>query len=284
MSEMSADTSGNRISQEEKLRLREENTSELGVLSQRVVDPGKLYLFWGSGCPPSWRVQLALYEKKLDFVGQLISFERNDTRTEEFLKVNPRGRVPVLVDGPVIMSESLAILSYLERSYPENPLMPKEDRNEFASALTRMHESNNLSQAISEVAYYVRRIPRESISREYHSAIMQNLNNELQFWETALVVPFLCGKHFSLADASFFPYLAYAVRLGYDLERFPGLSAYYAMMCRRSSVKASWPPHWKLVEGLPLLSSAPVKMLNGSNGVNGDAERPLKKLRVESSK
>jgi glutathione S-transferase len=60
----------------------------------------------------------------------------------------------------------------------------------------------------------------------------------------------------TLADASFFPSLAYMFRVGLRLEpRYPHLSAYFARLAARPSILATWPPHCKATPGLPILSS-----------------------------
>jgi len=62
------------------------------------------------------------------------------------------------------------------------------------------------------------------------------------------------GNDVSLADFSFFPNLAYMVRLGLALEgRYPNLHAYFVRMATRPSVVATWPPHWLGSRGLPML-------------------------------
>ena len=62
------------------------------------------------------------------------------------------------------------------------------------------------------------------------------------------------GQDVSLADFSFFPNLAYMVRLGYVLEgRLPNLHAYFQRMATRPSIVATWPPHWLGSKGLPIL-------------------------------
>ncbi len=69
---------------------------------------------------------------------------------------------------------------------------------------------------------------------------------------------FLAGPGYgpTLADISFFPSLAYMVRLGLRLEgRWPNLHAYFERMCTRPSVLSTWPPHWKTTPGLPILTS-----------------------------
>ncbi len=79
-------------------------------------------LFWGSGSPFAWRALLALELKKLPYESRLLSFSKEEHKTPAFLAMNPRGKVPVLKDGATVVSESLAILAYLDRKYPTPPL------------------------------------------------------------------------------------------------------------------------------------------------------------------
>ncbi|MDP2310569.1 MAG: glutathione S-transferase family protein [Pseudomonadota bacterium] len=80
-------------------------------------------LYWGSGSTPAWRVLLALSAKNLPFTSHLLSFSKRETRTPEFLAINPRGKVPTLKDGDLVINESLAILAYLDSAYPAVPLL-----------------------------------------------------------------------------------------------------------------------------------------------------------------
>lgn len=81
-----------------------------------------LELFWGSGSPFSWRVLLALEAKRLSYESRLLQFSKGEHKAPEFLALNPRGQVPCLRDGDVVVSESIAILAYLDRKTPEPPL------------------------------------------------------------------------------------------------------------------------------------------------------------------
>jgi glutathione S-transferase len=72
-------------------------------------------------CPYSRKVRLVLAEKKLDYTGEL---ERFWEKRPAFLKMNPAGQVPILVDlNGSILSDSVAITEYLEEAYPERPLI-----------------------------------------------------------------------------------------------------------------------------------------------------------------
>src|SRR5215831_16134828 len=79
-------------------------------------------LFWASGSPFSWRVLLALELKRLPYESHLLQFSKGDLATPAFVAMNPRKRVPVLRDGDDVVYESVAILAYLDRKYPEPPL------------------------------------------------------------------------------------------------------------------------------------------------------------------
>src|SRR5277367_3711737 len=81
-----------------------------------------LTLYWGSGSPFSWRVLLALEHKKLPFESQQLQFDKQEHQSPQMLKMNPRGRVPVLKDADYVVFESVAILYYLDMKYPKIPI------------------------------------------------------------------------------------------------------------------------------------------------------------------
>lgn len=76
-------------------------------------------LYWASGCPYSWRVLLALAHKRLPFHGHRLQLEFQEQKSPQMLAMNPRGRVPVLKDDGYVVFESVAVLYYLDRKYPE---------------------------------------------------------------------------------------------------------------------------------------------------------------------
>lgn len=55
-----------------------------------------MMLYWGSGSPPCWRVQIALEEKNLQgYQHKLLSFDKKEHKCEEVMKLNPRGQVHI---------------------------------------------------------------------------------------------------------------------------------------------------------------------------------------------
>ena len=79
-------------------------------------------IYWFSGSSPSWRVLLTLAIKGVRYDSRLLNVSQGDLKTPYFLAINPRGKVPALRDGDFVLTESLAIMVYLDRAYPDPPL------------------------------------------------------------------------------------------------------------------------------------------------------------------
>nr|AEB77870.1 zeta class glutathione S-transferase protein [Bruguiera gymnorhiza] len=84
----------------------------------------KLYSYWRSSC--SHRVRIALNLKGLCYDYVPVNLAKGEQYSPEFLKLNPLGYVPVLIDGDIIVSDSFAILMYLEEKFVQCPLLPRD--------------------------------------------------------------------------------------------------------------------------------------------------------------
>ena len=80
-------------------------------------------LFWISGSPYAWRVQLALEYKGVPYVSRRLDAGKQEHRAPAFLALNPRGKVPVLKTGDATLYESVAIIAFLDRAHPAVPLL-----------------------------------------------------------------------------------------------------------------------------------------------------------------
>jgi glutathione S-transferase len=76
-----------------------------------------LTFYYGSGSPYAWRVWLALEHKAIAYELITISFSAGDLKKPEFLKINPRQKVPAIADGDLALYESAAIVEYLDEQY-----------------------------------------------------------------------------------------------------------------------------------------------------------------------
>ncbi|PIN24664.1 Glutathione transferase [Handroanthus impetiginosus] len=101
----------------------EDSSSSSSSSSARKLE---LYSYWQSSC--SWRVRFALNLKGLPYEYRAVNLAKEEQFSPEFEKLNPLHYVPVLVDGDVIISDSYAILLYLEEKYPQKALLPADPK------------------------------------------------------------------------------------------------------------------------------------------------------------
>lgn len=83
-----------------------------------------LYHYWRSSC--SWRVRWALAAKKIEYKAIAVNLLKSEQSAPEFLKRNAMGTVPTLLVGDKPLGESLAIIEWLEETYPTPNLLPKD--------------------------------------------------------------------------------------------------------------------------------------------------------------
>ncbi|KAI8639302.1 maleylacetoacetate isomerase [Parasitella parasitica] len=83
-----------------------------------------LYSYFRSSA--SWRVRIALAWKGIQYEYKAIDLFKNENNTEEYLKINPTQKVPAFIteDGQ-LLSQSEAIIEYIDEVYPDRPLLPK---------------------------------------------------------------------------------------------------------------------------------------------------------------
>jgi glutathione S-transferase len=211
-----------------------------------------LTLHYGSGSPFAWRVWLALEHKRLAYDLRTIAFDRGDHKTPEFLRQNPRGKVPLLVDGDFALYESTAIVEYLEDQYPEQPLLPRDPK---ARAVQR--------RLVSEADAYLYVAQREFMRAVLYtpvgerdpakiSAAADAVIAELDRFAAHLEGEWFGGNAPSLADYTIYPYLRLLKRVEDRvpevaiLARFPpAISAYMQRFAALPFAEKTDPPHWR---------------------------------------
>ena len=184
----------------------------------------RLYTYWRS--TTSYRVRIALNLKGIAFQAIPIDLVNGDQKSPEYTRLNPGQGVPTLeLEDGSILSQSMAILEFLEETYPQPPLLPvaKGDRAKVRAAgmtiATDIHPVNNLR--------VVRKL--KSMGHDQAAAVVW-MNEWMKAGLTAfqdLIEPnslFCFGDQPGLADICLVPQLYNAHRWGMDLTRFSRLT------------------------------------------------------------
>ena len=215
-----------------------------------------LEIYWAAGSPYAWRVLLAAELKRIPYESKLLEFSKGDLRTPAFLALSPRGKVPVIRDGDFTLSESLAILSYLDRKHPEPPLFGRTPE-----------ETGRIWVAIADFESYLRE-PITLVNRwlfgdkprtpEIDDAHAKAMAEVARFDQRLGSGPWLVGDAPTAADIVWFPPMRTLVRAGVRAEArtrelrlfpfaeaFPNIGAWIARVEALPGYDRTFPPHWR---------------------------------------
>jgi maleylpyruvate isomerase len=172
----------------------------------------------------SYRVRIALNLKKVEVRQVSHHLRKGAQRAPDYLAMNPQGLVPSLVlDDGRVLTQSLAIIEWLDATYPEPPLLPKD---EFQRAQVRafaymvacdIHPVQNL-----KVLNRVRKITGDdAMGQVWAKEIIEEGFDACEQVLRAAGTPFAFGDAPTLADICLVPQLVNARRFKVDVERFP---------------------------------------------------------------
>lgn len=173
----------------------------------------------------SYRVRLALNIKGLKYEKISVDLRIDEQHSSNYLKINPQGLVPALQIGSNIITQSLAIIEYLEEIYPDIPLLPKDPLQRakirsFAHVIANdIHPLNNL-----RVLNYLRdhlQLTDDQKHAYYHHWLKQGFDTlEEKLKESSTQDAFCFGNTPSLADICLIPQMYNAQRFHFDLKPY----------------------------------------------------------------
>lgn len=189
----------------------------------------------------SRKVEIALHEKGLAFERVMVPFDQivgYSPKHTDVLTANPKGQVPVLMDGDLALYDSTVILEYLEDAYPEPPLYPGSPKERAACRLLDLFADEVMLVPIR--SYMHRTGPRPDDPRTWEAA-------EARAGEAGAVIErhfaelenrlgdgsYFCGA-LSAADIALFMAVLFTQRLGGPpLHRHRALSAWFDRLSAR---------------------------------------------------
>ena len=194
----------------------------------------KLYDFPLS--PYCQKVRLVLTEKDLAYDKTFVDLTKNEQRAQEFLRLNPYGKVPVLIDDDEVIYDSTFINEYLDDEYPHPALRPEPSADR---ARVRMFEdfADNSFTVQCGLLYAELRKSEDLIDQERVQRYKGDLIRVLEFLDRQLNGQEYLVEEFSLADLAFIPRLLSLPQVGVELpSRLKSVIAWIARLTQRPSV------------------------------------------------
>jgi len=182
----------------------------------------KLYTHPLSG--NAYKVELLLSHLGAEFEKINIDIFKGENRAEEFRKLNPNCKIPVLVDSDFVMWESNAILFYIARKFAPNPYLP-EDLGAFGKvAQWVVFGKTTLDTPLALARFWTKYLPAEKVDegalvqkRTEGKAALEILNGALKNRE-------FLSDVYTIADIACYPYVALANEGEIDISLYPEVS------------------------------------------------------------
>lgn len=210
-----------------------------------------LDFYYGSGSPYAWKVWLVLEHKGIPYNFKLLSFDKEETKAPAFLALNPRGKVPTIVDNGFALWESGPVAEYLEEKYPQKPLMPADPKARANLRRISTEAQDYLAKAIgglTEMTLFSKEAPAKAELDKAKASVMEELGRI----EAEFAGPGVAGA-LSLADFTLFPWVRMLQRIefrkpgmGIAADKLPPkLRGWVKMIESLPYYEKTTPPHWK---------------------------------------
>ena len=181
---------------------------------------------------------IALEEAGADYDTVRVHFSKAEQRGADYLKINPKGRVPALVTEHGVLTETPALLIYVAERYSNEGLAPLDD----AFDLARAQAFNSYLCSTVHVAHAHRMRGHRwaddpAAIEEMKRKVPESVGAAFQLIEDGLLEgPFVLGERFSVCDAYLFTLAQWLEADGVDLDRLPRVIEHRSRIARREAV------------------------------------------------
>ncbi|KGD86845.1 glutathione S-transferase [Achromobacter sp. RTa] len=181
---------------------------------------------------------IALHEAGADFDLVKLDFSAGQQQSAEYLRINPKGRVPALKTEHGVLTETPALLAFVAQSFPKAGLAPQDDPFAFA----RMQELASYLASTAHVAHaHKRRGARWADDPAAHEAMRAKVPQAMTacaaYLESQIAGPWVAGDRYSVVDGYMYTIGSWLEGDGVDMAQFPKLTAYMARMGERPAVQ-----------------------------------------------
>jgi glutathione S-transferase len=180
---------------------------------------------------------ITLTEASAPFEVRPLNFRKHQQRTPDFLKVNPKHKVPVLVVDGRPLTENVAINLWIARHFPAAKLFPGEPWQELQAISFMSWCAAGIHPFLSRINSPPRVCDLPNSEASVKKLAQEALHENFQIAEDALNGREFFFDHFTAADAHFFWCLRRGLQLDVDLSGFPKCMAHAERMKQRASVQ-----------------------------------------------
>jgi glutathione S-transferase len=182
---------------------------------------------------------IALEQAGAQYESIRIDFKKDEQKSPEFLKVNPKARVPALVTDRGVLTETPAILAFIAQSYPDAKLAPVEDPFAFAEVQAfNSYLCSTVHVAHSHRMRGYRWADDEAAFESMRKKVPQSVGECFQLIDRAMLKgPYVMGKDMTICDFYLFTLAQWLEGDGVDLTKIPRVIEHRARVGALPAVK-----------------------------------------------
>jgi glutathione S-transferase len=192
---------------------------------------------YGSPKTSAGRCFWCLEEVGAEYENKTINFREQEHKSEEFLKVNPNGKIPALIDDGFTIWDSMAINFYLADAYKPS-LLGKDPKERGIVHQWSLWAIADLQGPLIDIFIQLIFVPEERRSdevigkaRKKLPALFETLNNDLEKNQ------FLSGDKFSLADLNVSSVVTITEAIDYSIDEYPNIISWLSRLSERSAYR-----------------------------------------------
>ena len=182
---------------------------------------------------------IALEESGLAYEARRLNLANGDQRQPEYLAINPKGRVPALVTDRGVITENIAIMTYIAQIAPAAKLAALDDPFEFAQLQSfNSYIASTVHINHSHKGRGYRWTDDAAAIESMKAKVPQTMAESFALIEDKMLKgPWVMGEHYTIADGYLFTMENWLPGDGVDRDRFAKVSAHYARMLARPAVQ-----------------------------------------------
>ncbi|UWQ15202.1 glutathione S-transferase family protein [Aliiroseovarius sp. M344] len=204
----------------------------------------KLYCFGESG--NAYKAALTLELSEMAWEPVFVDFFNGESRSPEFLALNPMGEVPVMIDGDVTLSQSGVIQDYVSSKSGKLGGRSAAERREILR--WQFWDNHKMSSVAGNTRFLMNFLPEDKRPAEVIAFNQARLKSAYKVLEGELSQrDWLVGDQITLADISCAGYLFYPEPFGFDRAEWPAIDAWLT----RISETPGWKHPYDLMPGSP---------------------------------
>ena len=181
---------------------------------------------------------IALEEAGAAFTTERLDMKNNQQNSAEYLKINPKGRVPALVTDRGILTETPAMLAFIAQSFPLAKLAP-DDAFAFAQAQAfNSYLCSTVHVAHAHKGRGARWATEESSFADMKRKVPETVGASFALIERAMLKgPWVMGEQYTICDPYLFTIAGWLEGDSVDIAKFPKVADHYKRMSERPAVQ-----------------------------------------------